>query len=112
MRPTGHLHLGNFTGALENWVQLQKDHENFHMVADWHALTTNIENARTVRERTFEMVADWIAAGIDPEKSPVFIQSHVREHTELHLIFSMLVTMARLERNPAVKEQARDLGLE
>jgi tryptophanyl-tRNA synthetase len=112
MRPTGRLHLGNYTGALENWVQLQGEYENFHMVADWHALTTDLENARTMRERTFDMVADWIAAGIDPEKSPVFVQSHVPQHAELHLIFSMLITVPRLERNPAVKEQARDLGLE
>ncbi len=112
MRPTGRLHLGNYTGALENWVALQKDHDNFHMVADWHALTTDIENARNVRGATFDMVADWIAAGIDPARTPVFVQSHVPQHAELHLIFSMMVSMARLERNPAVKEQAKDLGLE
>jgi len=112
MRPTGLLHLGNYTGALENWVRLQDDHENFFMVADWHALTTEVENARNVKERTFDMVADWIAAGIDPARTPVFSQSHVPQHAELHLILSMMVTVARLERNPAVKEQARDLGLE
>jgi tryptophanyl-tRNA synthetase len=112
MRPTGRLHLGNFTGALENWVRLQAEHESFHMVADWHALTTGFEDTSKLREDTLEMVADWIAAGIDPAKSPVFIQSHVKEHAELHLLFSMLVTKARLERNPALKEQLRDLGLE
>jgi tryptophanyl-tRNA synthetase len=112
MRPTGRLHLGNYTGALENWVALQSEYENYFMVADWHALTTDLENAKTIRERTFEMVVDWIAAGIDPAKSPVFVQSHVPEHAELHLVFSMLITVPRLERNPAVKEQARDLGLE
>ena len=112
MRPTGRLHLGNYTGALENWVALQSEYENYFMVADWHALTTDLENAKTIRERTFEMVVDWIAAGIDPAKSPVFVQSHVKEHAELHLIFSMMITVPRLERNPAVKEQAKDLGLE
>jgi tryptophanyl-tRNA synthetase len=112
MRPTGRLHLGNHVGALENWVRLQDEAECFFMVADWHALTTDLEHAKTVRERTFDMVADWLAAGIDPARSPVFVQSHVPQHAELHLIFSMLITVARLERNPAVKEQARDLGLE
>lgn len=112
MRPTGQLHLGNYTGALENWVALQADYDNFHMVADWHALTTDLAHTRLIRERTFLMVADWLAAGIDPEKSPVFVQSHVPEHAELHLIFSMCITVSRLERNPSVKEQARSLGLE
>jgi tryptophanyl-tRNA synthetase len=112
MRPTGRLHLGNYTGALENWVRLQASHESYHMVADWHALTTGYEDTVRLREDTHDMVADWIAAGIDPEKSPVFVQSHVKEHAELHLLFSMIVTKARLERNPALKEQLRDLGLE
>jgi tryptophanyl-tRNA synthetase len=112
MRPTGRLHLGNYLGALQNWVQLQDSSENFHMVADWHALTTDYEHTDLIRPNTLEMVTDWLAAGIDPEKSPVFIQSHVKEHAELHLLFSMLVTTSRLERNPTVKEQARDLELE
>jgi tryptophanyl-tRNA synthetase len=112
MRPTGRLHLGNYTGALENWVRLQASHDSYHMVADWHALTTGYEDTALLREDTREMVTDWIAAGIDPVKSPVFIQSHIREHAELHLLFSMVVTKARLERNPALKEQLRDLGLD
>ncbi|TPW14101.1 MAG: tryptophanyl-tRNA synthetase [bacterium] len=112
MRPTGRLHLGNFTGALENWVHLQDSFDCYYMVADWHALTTDLDHSRSIRERTNDMVIDWLAAGIDPTKSPVFVQSHVPEHAELHLIFSMLVSVARLERNPAVKEQARDLGIE
>jgi tryptophanyl-tRNA synthetase len=82
------------------------------MVADWHALTTDYEHTDEILPNTLEMVTDWLAAGIDPEKSPVFIQSHVKEHAELHLLFSMLVTTSRLERNPTVKEQARDLELE
>jgi len=112
MRPTGRLHLGNYLGALQNWVKLQETSENFHMVADWHALTTDYEHVDQIAPNTFEMVTDWLAAGIDPEKSPVFVQSHVKEHAELHLLFSMLVTTSRLERNPTVKEQVRDLNLE
>jgi len=112
MRPTGKLHLGHYVGALENWVTLQDEYQNFHLVADWHVLTTDYEHTNRIRKLTEEMVADWLAAGIDPEKSPIFAQSEVKEHAELFLIFSMLVTKARLERNPAVKEQARALGLE
>lgn len=112
MRPTGRLHLGNYVGALENWVSLQSKYENYHMVADWHVLTTSYEDTSNIRTDTREMVIDWIAAGIDPEKSPIFVQSQVKEHAELYLLFSMLVTVPRLERNPTVKEQIRDLHLE
>lgn len=112
MRPTGKLHLGNYVGALENWVLLQGEYENYHMVADWHALTTDLEGSREFKDRTREMVLDWLSAGIDPKVSPVFVQSHVKEHSELHLILSMLVTVPRLQRNPAVKEQIRDLNLD
>ncbi|MBD3291022.1 tryptophan--tRNA ligase [candidate division KSB1 bacterium] len=111
MRPTGKLHLGNYVGALENWVNLQGEYENFHLVADWHTLTTNLDTSG-LQENTIEMVIDWLAAGIDPEQSPIFVQSQIKEHAELYLIFSMLVTVPRLERNPTVKEQARDLGTE
>jgi tryptophanyl-tRNA synthetase len=112
MRPTGKLHLGNYLGALQHWVELQDSSENLHMVADWHALTTDYEHTDQIAPNTIEMVTDWLAAGIDPERSPVFIQSHVKEHAELHLLFSMLVTTSRLERNPTLKEQVRDLELE
>jgi tryptophanyl-tRNA synthetase len=112
MRPTGRLHLGNYLGALQNWVAMQDSCESFHMVADWHVLTTDYEHSAQIEPNTHEMVADWLAAGIDPEKSPCFVQSRVKEHAELHLIFSMLVTVSRLERNPTVKEQVRDLNLE
>lgn len=112
MRPTGKLHLGHLVGALENWVDLQDEYQNFHLVADWHVLTTDFEHTGLIDGMTIEMVIDWIAAGIDPEISPIFIQSEVKEHAELFLIFSMLTTVARLERNPAVKEQAKSLGLE
>jgi tryptophanyl-tRNA synthetase len=112
MRPTGKLHLGNWVGALQNWVALQDEYENFHMVADWHALTTGAEDTASIQENTREMVLDWLAAGVDPAKSPVFVQSHVKEHAELHLLFSMLVSKSRLERNPTLKDQVRDLGME
>lgn len=112
MRPTGKLHLGNLVGALENWVQLQEQYENFHLVADWHNLTTDYEHSREIPDNTIEMVMDWLACGIEPEFSPIFVQSHIKQHAELHLLFSMLVTQARLERNPTLKEQVRDLSLE
>jgi tryptophanyl-tRNA synthetase len=111
MRPTGKLHLGHLVGALENWVQLQAEFQNYHLVADYHALTTNPDSSK-IAEYTIDMVIDWLAAGIDPEVSPMFRQSQIKEHTELHLIFSMLITTARLERNPTLKEQVRDLKLD
>jgi tryptophanyl-tRNA synthetase len=111
MRPTGKLHLGHLVGALENWVALQREYQNYHLIADYHALTTNLDSSE-IFQNSMDMVIDWIAAGIDPATSPIFRQSQVKEHTELHLIFSMLITAARLERNPAVKEQVRDLNIE
>ena len=111
MRPTGKLHLGHLVGALENWVALQQEYQNYHLIADYHALTTN-PDAATLYENSFEMLIDWLAAGIDPKRSPMFRQSQIKEHTELFLILSMLITTARLERNPTVKEQARDLHIE
>lgn len=111
MRPTGRLHLGNLVGALENWVQLQTEYESFHLIADYHALTTNLDTAN-LYQNSIETLIDWLSAGIDPKSSPVFRQSQIKEHTELHLIFSMLITTARLERNPTLKEQVRDLSIE
>ena len=111
MRPTGKLHLGHLVGALENWVSLQHEYNNYHLIADYHALTTNLDSSE-IYKNSIDMVIDWLAAGIDPAKSPIFRQSQIKEHTELHLIFSMLITAARLERNPAVKEQVRDLNIE
>lgn len=111
MRPTGKLHLGHLVGALENWVALQYEYNNYHLIADYHALTTNLDSSG-IYQSSIDMVIDWLAAGIDPAKSPIFRQSQVKEHAELHLIFSMLITAARLERNPAVKEQVRDLNIE
>ena len=110
-RPTGRLHLGNFTGALENWVALQDQFKCYFMVADWHVLTTDFEHTESIPVNTREMIVDWISAGLDPEVSTIFVQSHVKEHAELYLLFAMLTTQARLERNPTLKEQIRDLNL-
>ena len=112
MRPTGKLHLGHWAGALENWVAFQNDgrYSNFHLIADYHVLTTDLDSSH-VYEYSVEMILDWLAAGIDPERSPIFRQSQVKEHPELHLIFSMLITQPRLERNPTLKEQVRDMSL-
>ena len=108
MRPTGKLHLGHYVGALENWVALQETYENFYLVADYHALTTQLETANIAAD-TLEMVKDWLAMGIDPQRSPIFRQSQIKEHSELYLILGMLITAARLERNPTLKEQVREL---
>lgn len=111
MRPTGKLHLGHLVGALENWVALQGEYNNYHLIADYHVLTTNLDSSQ-IYANSIDMTIDWLAAGIDPARSPIFRQSQVKEHTELHLLFSMLITAARLERNPAVKDQVRDLNIE
>lgn len=110
MRPTGKLHIGHYVGALENWVELQNDYKNYHLIADYHTLTTSL-NTSDVFDDSIEMAIDWIASGIDPQKSPIFRQSQVKQHTELFLIFSMLITKARLEKNPTLKEQIKDLNL-
>ena len=111
MRPTGKLHLGHYVGALENWVKLQNEYDNYHLIADYHVLTTNL-NTENVYQDSIDMVIDWLATGIDPVKSPIFRQSQIKQHTELHLIFSMLITSNRLERNPTLKDQVRDLNIE
>ncbi len=111
MRPTGKLHIGHLVGVLENWVALQREYRNFHLIADYHALTTNTDTS-SLYQNSFDMLIDWLSAGIDPSASPVFRQSQIKQHTELHLLLSMLVTSARLERNPTVKEQVRDLNIE
>jgi len=111
MRPTGKLHIGHYVGALENWVKLQDKYESYHLIADYHVLTTDL-NTNNIYNDTIDMLIDWLAAGLDPVKSPMFRQSQIKEHTELYLIFSMLITTNRLERNPTVKEQARALHIE
>ncbi len=112
LRPTGKIHIGNYFGALINWVNLQKEHECFYEVADWHVLTTDYKNTEKIKEYIIEAVCDWISVGIDPEKSCIFVQSQVKELAELSLLFGMLITVARLERNPTLKEQIKELGLE
>jgi tryptophanyl-tRNA synthetase len=111
-RPTGRLHLGNYTGALENWVALQQQFKCYFMVADWHVLTTDVDHTENIPVNTREMILDWISAGLDPEVSTIFVQSHVKEHAELYLLLAMLVTQSRLERNPTLKEQVRDLDMD
>ncbi|MGD9765145.1 MAG: tryptophan--tRNA ligase [Candidatus Binatia bacterium] len=110
-RPTGRLHLGHLLGALKNWIRLQNEAECFFFVADWHALTTGWQDTASIRPSTREMVLDWLAAGLDPERVVLFVQSAVKEHAELHLLLSMIVPTPWLLRNPTIKEQARELGL-
>ncbi len=111
MRPTGKLHIGHYVGALENWVKLQDEYDNFHLIADYHALTTNLDTS-TIYNDSIDMLIDWLSAGLDPVKSPMFRQSQIKQHTELNLIFEMLITVNRLERNPTLKDQVRDLNIE
>jgi tryptophanyl-tRNA synthetase len=109
MRPTGRLHLGHLVGALGNWVPLQAKYDCFYFVADWHALTSDFADTGQLTSYTYENVADWIGAGLDPEKSTFFIQSLVPEHAELYLLLSMVVPVPWLERVPTYKEQQENL---
>ncbi len=111
MRPTGKLHIGHYVGALENWIKLQDKYESFHLIADYHVLTTKLETG-DIYQDSIDMLIDWLSAGLDPVKSPMFRQSKIKEHAELNLIFSMLITVNRLERNPTLKDQIRDLHIE
>ncbi|HYB97909.1 MAG TPA: tryptophan--tRNA ligase [Candidatus Limnocylindrales bacterium] len=108
-RPTGALHLGHLNGALKNWVALQQRSRCFFFVADWHALTTDYADPKNIRHSTGEMVLDWLAVGLDPQRCVIFRQSHVREHAELHLLFSMIIPVPWLERVPTYKEQQQQL---
>ena len=115
MRPTGTLHLGHFHGALKNWVRLQSEYPCFFFVADWHALTTHYDTPGVIEETVWDMVIDWLAAGIDPARATLFIQSRVPEHAELHTLLSMITPLGWLERVPTYKDQQekladRDLG--
>jgi tryptophanyl-tRNA synthetase len=115
MRPTGRLHLGNVVGALANWVKLQDEYDCFHFIADWHALTSDFADTSKIKEYRIEMMIDWLAAGLDPKKSVMFVQSAIPQHAELHLILSMITPLGWLERVPTYKEQRenltdRDLG--
>ena len=111
MRPTGKLHLGNYVGALENWVKLQEGgrYACYFFIADWHALTTDYADTSQIKQNCVEVLLDWLAAGLDPERSVLFIQSHVPQHAELHLIFSMITPLGWLERVPTYKEQRENI---
>jgi tryptophanyl-tRNA synthetase len=109
MRPTGALHLGNYMGALENWVALQDRYECFFSVVDWHSLTTDYADPGDVRANVIEVATDWLAAGLDPERSTLFIQSQVPQHAELHLLLSMITPVPWLERVPTFKDQQQQL---
>ena len=109
MRPTGKLHLGHLVGALKNWVALQEQYDCFYFVADWHALTSEFANTAPLAANALDNVADWIAAGVDPERSTIFVQSLVPEHAELATLLSMVVPIPWLERVPTYKEQREQL---
>ena len=109
MQPTGLLHLGNYFGALKNWVTLQDDFDCFYFIADWHSLTTLYESPDLIKNNTFEVAVDMLSAGIDPEKSTLFVQSSIPQHSELHLILSMVVPVAWLERVPSYKEKQAEV---
>lgn len=110
MRPTGAMHLGHFHGALKNWVRIQNEVESLFFVADWHALTTHYDEAETIEQSTWDMVIDWLAAGIDPEKAAIFIQSRVIEHAELTLLLGMATPLGWLERVPTYKDQIEKIS--
>ena len=109
MRPTGSLHLGHLFGALDNWRKLQDEYECFFFIADWHALTTDYADTSGIKEYILEVAIDWLAAGIDPERSTLFVQSSLPEHAELHLLLSMITPIPWLERVPTYKEQMQEL---
>jgi len=109
MRPTGKMHLGHLHGALNNWKALQQDYECFFFIADWHALTSEYANTKIIKESVNEIIKDWVSVGLDPEESTFFVQSEIKEHTELHLVFSMITPLPWLERNPTYKEQLKEL---
>ncbi len=109
MRPTGQLHLGHLVGALENWVKLQEEYDCIFGIVDWHALMSEYENSQEINHYIAEMALDWIACGLDPNRSVIFVQSHVPEHLELSMIFGCLTPLGWLERNPTYKEQLREI---
>jgi len=109
MRPTGRLHLGHLVGALENWVRLQDQYECFYAIVDWHALTTDYDRTQGIRESILDNAMDWLATGLDPSRSTIFIQSRVVEHAELHVLLSMITPLGWLERVPTYKEQMTEI---
>ncbi len=110
MQPSGKFHLGNYLGALENWVKLQHDYECFFSIVDWHALTSSYEDTSRLPEYIHDMALDWLSAGLDPEKNVLFVQSQVKEHAELHLLLSMITPLSWLERVPTYKDKLQQLG--
>lgn len=110
MRPTGSLHLGHYNGVLKNWIKLQHEHECLFFVADWHALTTHYDTPEIIEDSVWEMVIDWLAAGVDPANATIFIQSRVPEHAELHTLLSMITPLSWLERVPTYKDQQEKLS--
>ncbi len=112
MQPTGALHIGNLEGALKNWVRLQKDYEMYCCIVDWHSLTAEYTNTEVLKERIEQMAIDFLSAGLDPEECAIFIQSQVKEHAELHLIFSMMITVPTLTRMPTYQEKKEYKGLD
>jgi len=109
MRPTGRLHLGHYHGVLKNWIKLQHEYESFFFVADWHALTTHYEDREVIGQNVWEMIVDWLAAGVSPQSARIFIQSRIPEHAELHLLLSMITPLGWLERVPSYKDQQEKL---
>ncbi len=109
MRPTGKLHLGHLVGALQNWIQLQESYASIFCIVDWHAYMGEYEQSGNIKDNILDMAVDWIACGIDPVKSTVYVQSHVPEHTELHMVLSCITPLGWLERNPTYKEQLREI---
>ena len=104
MRPTGKLHLGHYYGVLKNWVKLQDDYHCYYSVVDWHALTTKLDDSRELKEDIYDMVLDWLAAGIDPDKATMFIQSAIPDFSDVHLWLSVLVAVIWVETDPTLKD--------
>ena len=109
MRPTGALHLGHIAGALRNWIKLQDKYECYYSIVSWHALSSEYKNSKMIRKYIFELAIDWLSAGLDPEKSVIFLQSEIKEHAELHLLLSMIIPLPWLERVPTFKEMQKQL---
>ncbi len=109
MRPTGPLHLGHLAGALRNWLKFQEEYKCYYTIVTWHALSSEYQNSRVIKNYTFEVAVDWLSIGLDPEKSVLFLQSEIKEHAELHLLLSMVVPLPWLQRVPTFKEMQREL---
>jgi len=109
LRPTGPCHLGHLAGALRNWIKLQDDYQCYYSIVSWHAFSSEYLNSKVIQDYTFEVAADWLSIGLDPDKSVIFVQSEVKEHAELHLLLSMIIPLPWLERVPTFKEMKREL---